>query len=82
MAITKRVLKRTNAAGEQTKRVVWRSRVPDPTKPASASIKIERTFARKQDAERWETAQRHAISSAGYIAASAGVTPLRVVADA
>lgn len=82
MAITKRTLQRTNAAGETTTRTVWRARVPDPTKPASASVKIERTFSSKREAERWEAAQRHAISVGGYIAAKSGATPLSAVADA
>ena len=82
MAIQKRTLKRTGADGTKYERVVWRARVPDPTKPPGASAKIERTFALKKDAERWETAQRHAAASGTYIDRHQGQKPLREVADA
>jgi integrase len=81
MAIQKRTLKRTSADGTTTSRVVWRARVPDPTKPPGASAKIERTFARKTDAERWERERLTAIESGSYISDRQGATPLRDVAE-
>ena len=82
MAITKRTLKRTNAKGETVERVVWRSRIPDPARPGSASHKVERTFSSKREAQAWETSQRSAIASGSYIERKAGNTTLAEVADA
>jgi integrase len=82
MAISKRVLARRNSRGETTTRTVWRSRIADPMRPGAASHKVEKTFATRADAVRWETSQRSAIASGSYVTPQAGATTLSSVADA
>jgi len=81
MAVTKRLLTRTNAKGKVVKRYVWRSRVADPTKPASAGIKIERTFPTEAQADDWDLEQRTAVKNGTHIAKVKGDTLLRDVAE-
>jgi integrase len=81
MAIKKRTLKRTRKDGKVVERVVWRVRVPDPSKPPGVGAKIERTFELKRDAEAEETALLAATKGGTYIDRRKGETPLSDVAE-
>jgi hypothetical protein len=80
--ISKRIRKRTRKDGTKTVRTVWRARLPDPARLASASDKVEATFATKREAEDWLTYHGAAVQSGSFIDPRKAETPVREVADA
>jgi integrase len=58
----------------------WQARMPDPG--GTGTKKVEKTFVRRRDAERWLTTQASALLDGTFIDPRKGQTPFRDVAEA